>query len=768
LTPDDDREWAGAFDLAFRDAPEPMWCWVVGTGEFLAVNQAAVDLYGWTAEEFMTMTLDQIHPPEQLAQLREVQEPDDFLDTSCTRRCLHWSRDGRLLPLVVTSHPLVFAGRRARVAVGSDQARTTALMSRLDATDPASRVIEARLHALLGHTTDVVGITDAEGRIRVVSGADPPSPAAVPEPIREEDAFALIHREDTEAVRSMVRRARSHRGDTVGPLQYRFVDPGGDEVWVETTWVDLTHDPAIAGMVTHTRDITQRRLEERERSDREERFRLLVEYSDDAMIVVGRDRQVIYQTPNMARLLLGWDADGSMLADSLIEIHPESEPLLGAAIRAAAGLHGEAVQLDVKARVEGEWQILDTTVRDLRHLPSVGGLAFNLRDVTDRRRTEQQYLHAQKMEALGRLVGGIVHDFNNLLTVVTGHADLLLDAKDVDDPDRSGLQAIHDASTRAVELTAQLLSVTRHRVVAPEVFDLNDRVRILEPMVTPMLGEDVRLVTSLSERPALIRADRGRVDQVLLNLVVNARDALPGGGVVTIRTDVGPGGDLFGGADRACVSVEDNGVGMSDEILEHLFEPFFTTKGEGLGTGLGLATAHGIVEQAGGRIDVTSEPGLGSTFRVCIPLADPGGLVEGPSAARPVGRDARGASVLVVEDDELVRALAVRMLSAAGFSVTAAGSITEAAAVLADPDQSLDVIVTDVILTDGRASRLAALRDDLRPGLPTLYVSGYAMDSMVRSGEVAHGVEFLAKPYRPAELVERVSALLGLEGGTPP
>jgi two-component system cell cycle sensor histidine kinase/response regulator CckA len=283
--------------------------------------------------------------------------------------------------------------------------------------------------------------------------------------------------------------------------------------------------------------------------------------------------------------------------------------------------------------------MLDLIVRDLTHLPSVGGLVFNIRDVTERCRIEQRYLQAQKMEALGRLVGGVVHDFNNILTAAVGNAELLLEGRMSGDADRLGLQAILDSGMRAVELTSQLLAVTRHRPVAPEVFDLNEAIRLIRPMLAPILGEDVRLIARLCRLPVLVRADPGRIDQVLLNLVVNARDAMPLGGEVTIGTDA---------------------------VLRHLFEPFYSTKGEGLGSGLGLATVYRIIEQAGGHIEVESSPGVGSTFRVLLPVAEPQPDAPQTVVAAPVEILPVGSTVLVVEDEELVRSLAVRSLQRAG------------------------------------------------------------------------------------------------------
>jgi two-component system cell cycle sensor histidine kinase/response regulator CckA len=261
----------------------------------------------------------------------------------------------------------------------------------------------------------------------------------------------------------------------------------------------------------------------------------------------------------------------------------------------------------------------------------------------------------------------------------------------------------------------------------------------------------------------------------LLNLVVNARDALPVGGAVTLRTelavtDANVDADAPQAPPMVRLTIADDGVGMSDEVMEHIFEPFFSTKAEGLGSGLGLATVYGIVEQAGGRIEVESKAGAGASFCIWLPMMSaPAGvqLVATTSTAAAAEVRSAGSTVLVVEDEELVRSLAARSLERAGLSVIEADSVASAVATASDPGQLIDLVITDVVLTDGRASQLVARLDELRPGVPVLHVSGYALDSMVQSGEMAEGVEFLAKPYRPAELVERAVAMLGADDADP-
>jgi two-component system cell cycle sensor histidine kinase/response regulator CckA len=435
---------------------------------------------------------------------------------------------------------------------------------------------------------------------------------------------------------------------------------------------------------------------------------------------------------------------------------------------------GAAEVVEERIQTPSGYRLFLTTKAPFRDLAgNVVGVIGNARDITLRKEGEdalreqlalkEQVRQAQKLESVGRLAGGVAHDFNNLLTVVLGCAEALRrDAADGLPASAEDVEEIRAAGERARDLTRQLLAVARRQVVAPVPLDLNAVLRKSEKLLRRVLGEDVELAVDLQPDPWRIRADEGQLEQVVLNLAVNARDAMPRGGKLTLRTrNGGGGGGTASGAERGevCLAVEDSGSGMTPEVRAHLFEPFFTTKPPGEGTGLGLATVYGIVAQAGGRIHVETAAGRGTTFELWFPRT-----LDAPEphpSSSPRRRTARGTErVLVVEDDAQVREVTVRALRAAGYRVLVAGSGREALA-LGDAElDGLDLVVTDVVMPgiDGRS-----MADELqrrRPGVRVLYVSGYTEDAVVARGVASGGTGFLPKPFTPSALLESVRAVL--------
>jgi two-component system cell cycle sensor histidine kinase/response regulator CckA len=378
---------------------------------------------------------------------------------------------------------------------------------------------------------------------------------------------------------------------------------------------------------------------------------------------------------------------------------------------------------------------------------------------------ERALTEAQRVEALGRLAGGVAHDFNNLLTVINGHCDLLLDDGLAAGPFRERLEVIKQAGVRGAGLTRQLLAFARKQVLNPVVLNLNQCVQGIERVLQPLFGEGIRLVTSLAPDLAPVEADAGQLDQVLLNLLINARDAMPDGGQVRLATynlevgDPGPGQADVPPGTYAVLEVSDTGVGMDEATRARIFEPFFTTKGVGKGTGLGLACVYGIVTQSGGFIAVDSAVGRGTTFRIYLPWAVPGAAVP---AAPEMGADAPcggGATVLLVEDEEGVRTLLDSVLTLHGYTVFAAANGPEALRLAAEHAEPIHLLLTDVSMPEMNGWQLAARLAPRRPGMKVLYISGYTdQPGLPPPGE---GVPFLAKPFAPDVLVAKVGEVLG-------
>jgi PAS domain S-box-containing protein len=385
-------------------------------------------------------------------------------------------------------------------------------------------------------------------------------------------------------------------------------------------------------------------------------------------------------------------------------------------------------------------------------------------DVTERRRLEEQVLQAQKMEAVGRLAGGVAHDFNNLLTVINGYAAILLEDLGGDEESAAHARAIIRAGERAAALVRQLLAFGRRQIVTPRLLDLNAVVADAAELIRRLLGEDVCVTVDLQPGLGRVRADAGQLEQVLMNLAANARDAMPRGGRLTISTqDVVRGG---GGAEgcpgsHVLLAVADTGEGMTEDVRRHLFEPFFTTKEVGRGSGLGLATVYGIVKQAAGHIEVETALGAGTIFRIYLPrAADPEPLAEAAAPA-PAPIAPGRATVLLAEDEAGVRALARQVLESAGYVVLEAGNGEEALRRAEGHTGRIDLLVSDVVMPGlgGRelAERLLA-RD---PALRVLYLSGHTEDQVVRHGVARAEVHFLPKPFSPGALVGKVGEILG-------
>jgi two-component system, cell cycle sensor histidine kinase and response regulator CckA len=401
---------------------------------------------------------------------------------------------------------------------------------------------------------------------------------------------------------------------------------------------------------------------------------------------------------------------------------------------------------------------------ELRIEPLPHGVLVVSVEIGERRLLEEQLAHAQKMEAVGRLAGGVAHDFNNLLTVIISYAEFMTSAVGDDSELRRDLEEIRSAATRGAKLTHQLLAFSRRQVLAPTVISPNLAIRELEPMLRRLCGESVGLHSMLSARTGAIRVDPGQLDQVLMNLVANARDAMPNGGEITVRTDLVELDETYSALHSevkpgpyVLIAVSDNGCGMDAATLARMFEPFFTTKPAGHGTGLGLATSHGIVRQNGGHIWAYSEPGKGSTFKLYFPLVGEA-VALGRSFKPALPVEQRGHEVVMVVDDEAtLRTLCVRALKERGYTVLEAETPSEALRFAARYSGRIDLLLSDVVMPGLSGPQLAAELASTRPELRVLYMSGYAEHDMLAELETKHCLE---KPFTPEMLARTLRQVL--------
>jgi two-component system, cell cycle sensor histidine kinase and response regulator CckA len=481
---------------------------------------------------------------------------------------------------------------------------------------------------------------------------------------------------------------------------------------------------------------------------REEHYRSLTENSLDLVSIVRTDGTIRYASSSHKRIL-GYDPEELVGRNAYDLVHDDDRVRVQAAARQDRG----SMPLEYRfLHRDGSFRTLESFARDLSHLAGVGGVVVNSRDVTDRRRLEEQLHHSQRIEAMGRLAGGVAHDFNNLLMVISGHSQMLLDSMLPGDPARDDLDQVVRAADRATDLTRQLLAFSRRHTVKPALVNLNQLVQQMERMLGRVLGEHIHLFTDLAREASFVHADPGQLEQVVLNLALNARDAMPGGGTLTLKTSGSSGSNSRMGP-GVVLSVSDTGTGIASDVLPHVFEPFFTTKEHG--NGLGLSTSYGIIKQAGGEIEVESRPGTGTTFRISLPAAV---KVEEPvqpssESAAPPGTE----TILLVEDEAGVRHVLEAMLKRNGYRVLSSGSTSEALLVARGHGGAIDLLITDMVMPDMSGARIADQLASLHPEMRVLYVSGYGDPVSPRAGAA-----FLQKPFSNAELALKIREALQL------
>ena len=499
-----------------------------------------------------------------------------------------------------------------------------------------------------------------------------------------------------------------------------------------------------------------------------------LEAAANAIVITDRDGGVVWANPAFTALT-GYALEEARGHNPRVLVRsgltpPEQYAALWRTIRAGEVWRGELVNRRKDGTLYPEEQTI-TPVRDdsgaIAHFVAVKQDVSERREAEARRQSlEAQLRQAQKMESVGRLAGGVAHDFNNALGVVLGHADLALKLVPAGSPLARHLEAIREAGRRSANLTRQLLGFARQQPVEPRQLDVNDRIEGMLRLLRQLIGEDVRLGWQPGSGLWSVRADPGQVDQLVSNLVVNARDAITGVGEIVVATSNLEADAAF--VDRrpglvpgryVCLSVKDDGSGIAPELIDRIFEPFFTTKPTGRGTGLGLATVYGIAKQNGGYIGVEPEPGRGSTFTVFLPVASGEREADAPVATAEAVRGG-SETLLVVEDEPAMLEVTRDVLADLGYRVLATASPGEALSIAATEGDRVDLLVTDLVMPEMNGRELAALLQARHPRLRCLFVSGYTADIVAQRGIVAPGVHLLSKPFTASELAERVRNLL--------
>jgi hypothetical protein len=739
------------FEALFDQSPVPHFVVDRNTLRFLAVNEATVARYGYTREEFREIDIYAIRPSEERERLRRSLTSGGVAPR---RRELwtHQSKSGERFYVEITTHRIAYEGREAVLVAAVDVNERVLAGRELEAS-------QKHFQRLANHAPVLIWLSDPQGNCTFMNG-EWLSWRGVD--VAEEMAGAWkrdIHPEDLDRCQSVVGAAFT-RGSAY-TIEYRMRNRTREYRWLLEHARPLhAADGRVESYLGTCTDVTPLKETERELARQREFFQTMLDRVPVMIIAEADGGELLFANRELERVL-GWTADeirtlGAKGESLSTFLYPDPEERLRA--------------IEFSRRGSTDWGEFRPRVRDGRTIDMVwatvrlsdGTLVGIGQDVTTRNRLTDELRQAQRMESVGRLAGGIAHDFNNLLTALLGYTDIAVKRAAGNPAALESLEEIRKAGERAAALTGRLLAFSRKQVVTPRLLDLGGVVRGLTGMLRRLIGEDIVLEMSIEVGTPLVRADKAQMEQMLLNLVVNARDAMPRGGSLRIElraADPSPdaGAPAGPGSGRVLLLVRDSGEGMSPDVKAHIFEPFYTTKPLGEGTGLGLATVYGIVRQAGATIEVESAPGAGSEFRILFPAAE-GDVEDEPPPPEAVFGDGTE-TILLVEDDTAVRELTVEMLQLGGYKVVAAANGRDAI-VLLERGIHVDLMISDLVMPGLNGWQVRELVGQTHPELPFIFMSGYAADDIARRGIQTEGAAFLAKPFRNEDLLHRVRTLL--------
>ena len=735
-------------------------------GKITFANRNSLGAFGYSQEELahglnvlqMIAPADRTRAEENIRRLLSGEDPE-------SNEYMALRKDGSTFPISVYST----AVKRGNETVGF-RGIILDISERRRAEEALHRSEEK--YRLLVETANEAIVVAQDNELRFVNPKASRITGYSYEELTTRPFLELIHPDD----RAMVsdRYQQRLRGESLPEVySFRVLGKDGNTRWVEISAVRILWEgrPATLNFLT---DITERKQAEEALRESEARLRSMFEASpigielfdaEGKLVAANQADLRMYGIPDIASIK-GFDLFQS--ADMPPGVHERL--LAGQPVRYEAICDFDKIKrLHLFETIKSGQDYHEVQITPLISDERLRGYLVQIQDITERKRVEQQLLQAQKMETVGRLAGGIAHDFNNLLTAITGHASFAYDELPPGVQARDDIGHVLKAAERAAALTQQLLAFSRRQVIQAQVLNLNELILDVDKMLRRLVGEDIEFVTLPASELGLVKADPSQIQQVIANLVVNARDAMPNGGKLTIGTanvtldeaDTGHHVSVVPG-DYVMLAVSDTGMGMSEEVKAHLFEPFYTTKEVGKGTGLGLATIYGIVMQHRGNIRVYSEPGQGTTFKVYLPRANGTAgqsLTRAEAGSLPRGTE----TILVAEDEPSVRSVAVRILRGLGYTVLETGNGDQALRVAQKHQGQIQLLLTDVVMPRMDGQELATRLRVVHPSIKVVFVSGYTEDGTIRRGVLEEGVAFLQKPFTALSLAQKVREVLDTE-----
>ena len=728
--------------------------------QIVRFNSACERITGWNAEELLSRNFLYILIPEEqregvLAVFNQLasdllphQHENEWITRDGNRRWISWAYSAVAGP----DHEIKYI-LGTGIDITDRKKAETALKQNHELLDKLCSQVPGMLYQFRRSPDGNYSLPFTSNRVKEIYGA------SVDEVRYDASAiFRYIHPDDVEKVVNSIEI--SARNGTDWHSEYRIQQPGFPVRWV---WAQSVPERLADGSILwagFSTDITDRK--EKEEILRFTQFS--VDHSAEADFWLDLNARFIYLNDAACRSLGCTRAE--LLSMTLLDINPDISEILWLEYWVKAKEHGAFTITSNHKKKDGNLFPVEISINYL-NFDGKEYICMLVRDISERKKLEEQLLQSQKMEAIGRLAGGIAHDFNNLLMVILGYSEMILAMADPETPFYSEIDDIYKAGERASGLTRQLLAFSRKQILQPKVLDLNQLIMHYEKMLRQLIGEDINLQTDLAPELWPIVADPGQIEQIILNLALNARDAMPYGGNLTIETTNKIVQDefikdtkiLFSGP-FVMLSVSDDGCGMDEETKSKIFEPFFTTKIKGKGTGLGLSMVYGIVKQSDGFISVYSEMGHGTVFKIFFPQSTVG--QEENAITEKKERSLGNETVLLVEDNDLVRKMAAKCLRGNGYTILESSNGKEAVTLSGDYKGVIDIVVTDVVMPEMGGKQLSEILSQTRPETKVLFMSGYTQNAIVHHGVLEKGLHFIQKPCSPGALLHKIREVLDL------